>query len=263
MCWRPVTDAVTKRVNEVIDADSWLADSAVDGVVIVLGRPGLVLFEPGRVSVSKKDRSVVCDLSIPDAIADSRDPHEVHDFLLRESLAMMPAVAKKLRIAAPAQRPPGERKDSVPGGQVAALAAEYGGAGPLVLLAPRYADRPRFDELKNTMREAHLDNAKSWPAYTVDVGASTDGPGVECVFDFSAFPTPFQLDTLVQDDRNALVVIVPAADVETAEPSTLKRVLDRVAELLPVVVTVVGNDDGTLWLAARLDARGEAASSTT
>jgi hypothetical protein len=149
--WRPVEDAVNERVNSDPDVGAWLAGARLDYVDIELGRPGLLLHEPGR--VDKFDAgSVGYELEIPDAIAHSRDLDEVQNFLLEQTMAALAAVAKKLRVAPPPSRTAGDLAGPpVPQGRLADIATKHGAGRPLVLLSPRYRHRPRFNQLKASL----------------------------------------------------------------------------------------------------------------
>jgi hypothetical protein len=212
----------------------------------------LQFFKPGRIT-KFDDGGISYELEVPDEIAYSRDLDEVQDFLIDQTMAALAAIAKELRVAPPPSRAVGDLTGPpVPRGRLADIAMKHGAGRPLVLIAPRYHHRPRFDQLKASLASNEVDIGGGWAAYSVNPD-TTHRVTIDTEFDFTGIARPIDPDTLLRDSRHACLLIAAANHPLPAQREQLKACAALVNEHIPVEASVTGNDSGVLWLATAIN----------
>jgi hypothetical protein len=221
--WQPVADVVTERINRAFDAESWLAGTKADYVLVDLVHPGLMLYDP---SAFVANGSAVVGLTVSDELAECRDVAAVLDHVEAEAITALERVAKALRRPGPARRPSPLPPPPVRDDRICRIGEKY---GSVALVPPHMAGRNLADTVAAVAEEVAEHDLHGYRMFRFSQPERVLSADV----DFGAIDAPFTLEDLLLDRANVLLVLG-------------ERAGELPAALAPLVA---GRDRGQRWFA--------------
>lgn len=221
--WQPISTVVTERINRAFDAESWLAGTKADNVLVDLVHPGLMLYEPAPFV---ECGSAVVGLTVSDELARCRDVAAVLDRVEAEAMEALERVAGKLRRPGPPPRPTPLPAPPVRDDRICRIGEKY---GAIALVPPHMAGRNLADDIASVAEEI---TGHDLHGYRMFRFAQPDR-ALAAEVDFGAIDAPITLEDLLIDRANVVLVLG-----------------ERAGELpAPLAPLVAGRDGGQRWFA--------------
>lgn len=221
--WQPIADVVTERINRAFDAESWLAGTKADNVLVDLVHPGLLDYEPDPFVANG---SAVVGLTVTDEVAQWRDVAAVLGHVEAETVEALERVAKKLRRPGPVPRSSPLPAPLVREDRICCIGEKY---GPVALVPPHMAGRNLADAIASIAEEVTEHDLHGYRMFRF----AEPGRVLSTEVDFGAIDAPITLEDLLLDRANVLLVLGEQAGELPA----------------PLAPLVAGRDRGQRWFA--------------
>lgn len=244
--WEPLLEAIQKKVNDSVDAASWLAGTGVDSVLVAIVTPFFSEYE-GKVYVL--DGAAMVEVVVPDEIINSRDLAEVAGYIEPKAFEALGEVAKTLKIDSPVQLSGSDRaagEQVTEPDRISRIGEERLDNGVLILVPARMVEREYAHAIAQVAEEVGEDRLHGWrvfrdgasePALEGSVDLSVEA-------DFRAMNFPIRLADLEGNKANALVVI----GRNTERIGSWFKKLDSLAQGVALNPVLTGRDGEFEWV---------------